>query len=96
MNFAAAVGLIAMMGAIVIGLNPPRAPLTVPDAICMGLTLLIVAYGLTPNRDPNSHEGAGQGFAFRMGKALNNVLHLRRRNTAVRNKPREFDDGFTG
>ena len=73
-----------MMGVIVIGLNPPKAPLTIPDAICMAIAALIIAYGLPPNRDTGSHERARDGFAFRMGKALKRVLHNRRRNTATR------------
>jgi hypothetical protein len=85
MSFGAALGLIFTMGVIVIGLNPPKAPLTIPDAICMAIAALIIAYGLTPNRDPGSHQGARDGFAFRMGKALKRILYNRRRDTAPRN-----------
>jgi hypothetical protein len=43
-NFAAALGFVVMMAAIVIGLRPLKAPLTIPDAICLAVTLVIVAY----------------------------------------------------
>lgn len=84
MKFGAALGLIFTMSVIVIGLRPPKASLTFWDAVFMVIWALLLAYCLTPNRDPDSHESAGERLAFRMGKALNNVLHLGRRNPTVR------------
>jgi len=48
------------------------------DWTCIVGTFALVGWLITsPDRsvDADSHEGAGQGFAFRLGKKLNRVLH---------------------
>ena len=61
------------------------------DAVFAVLWLLLLGWCFVP-RDPaidaDGHESAGQRLAFRMGKTLHKVLHLGRRDTAVRDKPR--------
>jgi hypothetical protein len=51
------------------------------------LWLCLLAWAISPRvplMDAEGHESAGQRLAFRLGKKLHKILHLRRRNTAVR------------
>jgi hypothetical protein len=70
------------MGVIVIGLQGIPRGTSWLDGVFFGIWALLLAYCL---RDTEGHEGTGDGFAFRMGKALKRILHNRRRNTAPRN-----------
>lgn len=57
------------------------------DAVFILLWLCLLAWCIVPSVSsiyPDSHESAGERFAFRMGKALHKVLHLGRRNTTIR------------
>ena len=57
------------------------------DGIFAVLFLALLGWCFVP-RDPlvdaEGHESSGQRLAFRMGKALNHVLHLGRRNPSIR------------
>lgn len=49
----------------------------------LALMAWLIVRGIPPV-DGEGHEGAGQGFAFRLGKKLNHILRHRGRNTTVR------------
>jgi hypothetical protein len=72
-----------MMGTIVIGLRGIPEGLSWMDGLFFVIWALLLAYCLRTRPDTGSHEGAGDGLAFRSGKALKRVLYYRRRNTAT-------------
>jgi hypothetical protein len=65
------------------------------DTVFMVFGLALLGWCFVP-RDPaidaDSHKSSRQGFAFRLGKKLHKVLHLRRRDAAVRNEPSKIGD----
>lgn len=55
------------------------------DAVFSVIFLLLLGWCFVPRAThAQSHEGARKPLAFRMGKALNNVLYLGRRNPTIR------------
>ena len=75
------------VGVLMLGFSRGQV-MTVPDAIFILLFLVLLVWCIVPSVSsiyPGSHEGAGDGFAFSMGKALKRILYNRRRDTAPRN-----------
>ncbi len=66
------------------GLDEPYDLRNIPFVL---LWLCLLAWCIAPSvplEYRNGHESAGQRIAFRLGKALHNVLHFGRRDSAVR------------
>ena len=86
--WTARIQIFVLVGIGILALGWSRGQvLTIPDAVFILLSLVLLAWCIVPSISsiyPDGHESAGQGFAFRMGKALNNILHLRRRNPTIR------------
>lgn len=74
------------IGTVILGFSRGLA-LNFWDAVFILLWLGLLAWCIVPSVSSvlgDSHQDPRQSFAFRMGKALHKVLHLRRRNTTVR------------
>jgi hypothetical protein len=59
------------------------------DGVAMIILIALLVWCFRPRRIrpvgyAESHERTRQSIAFRLGKKLNHILHLRRRNAAVR------------
>lgn len=73
-------------GVLILGFSRGQK-MTVPDAFFILLFLAMMCWFIVPSVSSilgDSHQDPRQSLAFRMGKALHKVLHLRRRNTTVR------------
>jgi len=84
MKFATGVGLAVMMAVIIISQRGLPLGFGWLDAVALGLFFLLLGHLVTTDHDAGSHESAGDGFAFRAGKALKRILNNRRGNTATR------------
>jgi hypothetical protein len=64
------------------------------DWTALGLFVLLLGWLLSPARlvNADSHESAGNGIAFRCGKALKRVLNHRSRDPTTSDQINEFLD----
>lgn len=84
-NFVTAVAILGFSTTIYL-FTHELPPMGWPDYAGFAVWILLLGWCLSPARllDADSHEGAGNGIAFRCGKALKRILHHRSRNTAPR------------